>query len=242
MIPVFSLPEIKFYFSCYQISSHICPSVIMKKINTVIIIINIIMIPFYGCASGDSSKSKDDLYSEGTPHGLGSNIINKIHVSDTIIYAATNNGLSISYDSGKNFVNRSIEDGLPVLDIKDVYALNDNVFIATWGGGLAVSNNQGKGISKILNETDGLASNMLNSIFAKDSGKEIYAATKSGLSISLDSGKSFITKTKSDGLGSDSIRKVLVVSDIIYAATDEGLSISTDGGTVFENKTTGNGL
>jgi len=194
------------------------------------------------CSSSDISEPKKEEYSEGTPYGLGSNIINSIFVKNKIIYAATNEGLSISYDEGKNFINRSIEDGLPVMDIKDIFILDKKVFIATWGGGLAISNDEGKSISKTLDVTNGIASNQCNSVFAANNGQEIYAATDSGLSVSLDGGKTFSTKTKADGLGSDAVRKVIVDSNIIYAATHDGLSISTDDGKSFQNKTTENGL
>jgi hypothetical protein len=70
----------------------------------------------------------------------------------------------------------------------------------------------------------------------------IYAGTSGGLSFSADGGLSFVNRTTTDGLGSDSVNGVFVTSEAVYAATSGGLSISTDGGETFTNRTTSDGL
>src|SRR5438067_1593400 len=46
-------------------------------------------------------------------------------------------------------------------------------------------------------------------------------------------------RTTADGLGSISVRRLVLAGSTLYAATGAGLSISTDGGTTFVNYTTG---
>ena len=75
------------------------------------------------------------------------------------------------------------------------------------------------------------------------SGTTIYAATKNGLSISIDNGTSFVNYTQSSGLGSEVIYKVYANGNVVYAATYLGLSISVDGGVSWFNYTNNtNGL
>jgi hypothetical protein len=64
------------------------------------------------------------------------------------------------------------------------------------------------------------------------------------LSISTNSGNSFITKTTADGLLSNNVIGVYAIGSTVYAATQgSGLSISLDSGNSFTiNKTTANGL
>lgn len=50
------------------------------------------------------------------------------------------------------------------------------------------------------------------------------------------------TITTANGLGSNTVNKVVAVGNNVYAATSNGLSISTDGGKTFTNRTTANGL
>jgi outer membrane protein OmpA-like peptidoglycan-associated protein len=82
--------------------------------------------------------------------------------------------------------------------------------------------------------------NTVNGVYAV--GSTVYAATSNGLSISIDGGATFITKTTANGLGSNNVLDVFAVGTTVYAATDGGLSISTDGGTSFTNDTTENCL
>jgi hypothetical protein len=73
-------------------------------------------------------------------------------------------------------------------------------------------------------------------------GRNVYAGTFGGLSISTDGGATFTNKTTTDGLGGNNVFRVYADGSNVYAATDVGLSISTDGGATFTNKTTTDGL
>lgn len=88
--------------------------------------------------------------------------------------------------------------------------------------------------------THGLGDYAANDLYVV--GNTIYAATRSGLSISTDGGKSFKNKSTANGLGHNQVMGVYVVGSTVYAATWSGLSISTDGGDKFTNRTTANGL
>lgn len=74
-------------------------------------------------------------------------------------------------------------------------------------------------------------------------GDNLYVATKAGLALSTDGGWTFTTRTTTDGLASNTVRRVVADDNgNIYAATDQGLSISADGGQSFTTRTTADGL
>jgi hypothetical protein len=56
-------------------------------------------------------------------------------------------------------------------------------------------------------------------------GSTIYGATSGGLSISTNSGASWINYTTGSGLGSDTVNGVYAAGSTIYAATSGGLSV-----------------
>jgi hypothetical protein len=87
---------------------------------------------------------------------------------------------------------------------------------------------------------DGLGSNDVNGVYAV--GSMVYAATRGGLSISVDGGATFTNRTTENGLGDNDVNDVYAVGSMVYAATKGGLSISVDGGATFTNRTTENGL
>ncbi len=73
-------------------------------------------------------------------------------------------------------------------------------------------------------------------------GANVYVATLGGISISTNSGASFVNRTTAQGLGSNSVQSAYANGSYIYAATTSGLAISTDSGSTFTNRTTANGL
>ena len=65
-------------------------------------------------------------------------------------------------------------------------------------------------------------------------GDVVYVATWTGLSISTDGGRTFVTRSTADGLASDALRRVAVSGDTVYAGTwGRGVSVSSDGGKSF---------
>lgn len=170
---------------------------------------------------------------------IGSNIVNDVVVSGSNIYLATNNGLSISTDSGATFATKTTTDGLGSNLINGVYLYSGNIYVATSQG---VSYSTDSGVSFTNRTTaDGLGSDNVQGIAANASG--IFAATDSGVAVSTDAGLSFTNRTTGDGLGSDDVSDIFIEpGGVIFACTNNGLSISSNGGTSFSNKTTIDGL
>ena len=163
------------------------------------------------------------------------------------IYAATNNGLGISTDSGSTFINKTMANGLGSNVVNGVYASADGsrIYAATSGGGLGISTDSGTSFTTKTTANSGVGSDTMFGVYASADGARIYAATNNGLSYSIDSGASFTTKTTvNSGLGGNFVPGVYASADgsRIYAATNGGLSISTDSGATFTNKTTADGL
>ena len=104
---------------------------------------------------------------------------------------------------------------------------------------MPVSPAQGAACFSTKTTADGLGSDDVLGVYAD--GSNVYAATLSGLSISIDGGTSFpttFTTVTAPAIGSNAVRGVYADGLNIYAATDGGLSISTDGGATFTTVTT----
>jgi hypothetical protein len=173
-----------------------------------------------------------------TANGLGGNRVRDVFVNGSNLYAATNNGLSISTDGGITFTNKTIANGLGNNDLTSVFVDGANVYAGS-NSGLSISTDGG--ITFTTKTTaNGLGDNLVLGVFAQ--GVNVYAATSGGLSISTDGGITFTNKTTTNGLGNNFIFGVYASGSNVYAATNGGLSISTDGGATFTNKTTANGL
>jgi len=173
--------------------------------------------------------------------GLGSNSLNDVFVDDYgIIYAATINGLSISYDGGLSFINKTESDGIGDVNISSVFVDVYNNIYACNKFGLSISIDAGDSFINV-DDSVGLGDKDVNDVFVDEAGI-IYVATKKGLSISTDNGASFINRGESDGLGNKIVKGIYVHEGIIYAATAKGLSISNDGGVSFINRDSFYGL
>lgn len=155
-----------------------------------------------------------------------------------IVYAGTAAGLSISYDGGNTFQNKTTAQGLGSDTIDSVFVTGTTVYAAT-NNGLGISLDGGNSFSN-RTTAQGLGHNIVEGVYV--SGVNVYAATNIGLSISTNSGSSFVNKTTAQGLGSNMVHGVFAMGPNIYAATDGGLSISTDSGTSFTNRTIAQGL
>jgi hypothetical protein len=172
------------------------------------------------------------------PTGFGGNNVYRVYASGSTVYAATNDGLSISTDGGASFSNKTTTNGLGNNTVREVFASGSTVYAATEGG-LSISTDGGASFAN-KTTTNGLGWNLVYGVYA--SGSTVYAATFGGLSISTDGGASFTNKTTTNGLGANLVYQVYASGSTLYAATNGGLSISTNGGASFTNKTTTNGL
>ncbi|MFN9112903.1 MAG: WD40/YVTN/BNR-like repeat-containing protein, partial [Bacteroidota bacterium] len=84
-------------------------------------------------------------------------------------------------------------------------------------------------------------SNSVKSI--STSGNYLYLATAGGgVKISTQNGASFMTRTKTHGLGDNEVNSVFSSGNYVYAATDAGVSVSNNNGTSWVNYTTEDGL
>ncbi|OFZ49597.1 MAG: hypothetical protein A2381_03985 [Bdellovibrionales bacterium RIFOXYB1_FULL_37_110] len=190
------------------------------------------------------STPEDELtltFSNIIEAGLGSNAISDVYVDNFgTIYAATTNGLGISYDDGISFSNKNESDGLGDVKITCIFVDSLSRIYACNKFGLSLSIDAGDSFTN-MDDSNGLGDKEVNDVFVDDAGV-IYAATKKGLSISTDNGVSFVNKNEADGLGDKIVKGIFVHAGVVYAATAKGLSISYDGGESFVNKDSGDGL
>jgi len=192
--------------------------------------------------SSNSSSSEDELtFNNIVAAGLGSNSLNDVFVDDYgIIYAASTNGLSISYDGGLSFLNKNESDGMGDANVTSVFVDIYNNIYACNKFGLSISVDAGDSFINI-DDSVGLGDKEVNDVWVDMAGI-IYVATKKGLSISNDNGVSFVNKDEADGLGDKEVNGIYVHDGVIYAATKKGLSWSYDGGSSFINKDSQDGL
>jgi hypothetical protein len=194
---------------------------------------------------------------KNTGSGLGSNEVRQVYFDGSKVYAATNNGLSISTDGGGSYTNYTIlnttgggtTNGLgsnDVLGVYEVFNNGDNVYAATTSG-VSISRVNG-GLGTYTNYTAGLGSTFVQGVYAIATGlngSTVYAATTGGVSVSLDSGQTYTNATTLDGLGSDYTFGVYAVGNglnntTVYAATNNGLGVSNDNGQTYDNRTNSN--
>ena len=179
-----------------------------------------------------------------TTNGLGDNIVRGVYVSGSNIYAATDNGLSVSTNAGVSWTNYTkVPNGLGANNVYGVYVYvlgSGSTIYAATSAGLSVSTTGGATwITKTT--TDGLGNNGVRGVFISNfnSNGRIFAATNGGLTISNNRGASFYNYTTTNGLGNNTVQNVYLTesgsASTIYAATTSGLSISTDGGLHFTN-------
>ena len=149
--------------------------------------------------------------------------------SNNRLYRGTERGLLVS-DGGEawTFVPGSIPAVLSV-------SVQGSKIFAGTSGGLLVSIDGGATFA--TRNLGASFAGFVNSIIP--SGERVYAATDHGVAVSADKGQTFAMRTTADGLGSISVRRLVLAGSTLYAATGAGLSISTDGGTTFVNYTTG---
>jgi len=157
--------------------------------------------------------------------------------NESVFYNQTCSALETTgtgtFETPKEFVNRTTANGLGHNNINDVVVVGNNVYAAT-DGGISISTDGGV---TFVNKTtaQGLPVNLVTSIAVV--GTNIYAGTASGLAVSTDGGTSFTTKTTVQGLSDDNIRSVAASGTNVYVASGLAVSISADSGTSFIVKT-----
>jgi hypothetical protein len=157
--------------------------------------------------------------------GLGNGYINEILDTGSILYIATQAGLSISTNGGITFENRTTADGLGSNDVRSV-AINGNyVYVAT-GGGVSVSSDKG---GTFVNKTTahGLSGNSIL-VVRYDSGRLYASASGQYLNYSTNNGNSWTQRNSSHGIDGSSIKSILADGTDVYLGTNDGLFISTN--------------
>ncbi|NRB64796.1 MAG: hypothetical protein HRU40_17525, partial [Saprospiraceae bacterium] len=171
-----------------------------------------------------------------TSDGLPTKNIQEVFVSSTTpstIFAVTVDGIARSIDNGTSFTNATVF-GLP---IRDVYAENTNVFVATSSG---LFKSTDTGASFMLVPLTSETGNSVVSYTDNASSTTIFYGTDNGLMISSDGGNTFTTVSIADGLPSPIINDITVTSEgIILVATALGIAWSTDGGYSFDSAVSG---
>jgi hypothetical protein len=139
-----------------------------------------------------------------------------------VIYAATNNGLFISTNTGGSYVQRTTANGLGADEVFGVCVSGTNVYAATHNG-LSISTDGGNHFSTPFIP---VGDKEVLGVFV--AGQEVYAACGSdGLWISDDGGTTFNgLGTAVIGGGITTVNNVCVSGNIIYAATNKGLYAS----------------
>jgi hypothetical protein len=181
------------------------------------------------------------LSAYNTTNSLGANRVFGVAVSisgtDLTVYAATNNGLSISPlnpISTSVFTNYTTTNGLAANGLRCVSISGSTIYVGSTNG-LSVSTTGG------TSWTNYLSGQTILSIYASGSG--IYAASNSGgLHVSTNGGTNWTSYTTVEGLGSNTTTGVCVVGSTIYVSTFGGLSVSTDACATWKTYTTVNGL
>ena len=188
-----------------------------------------------------------DFDNRTTADGLGHNIQLGVYVDGDRVYAATNDGLSISTEGGKagSFTNYTTANGLGNNKSRGAFIDGSVLYVPTQGG-LSISTSlDNSDVSAGRFTTRTVANSTLGNNYTRRAvvvDSSLYVGTNGGLSISTNGGDSFTNRTTANGLGHNAVWDVHVAGTNVYAATSGGLSISTDSGATFRNLTTSNGL
>lgn len=118
--------------------------------------------------------------------------------------------------------------------IVSIFARGSKVLMGTGGSGLYVSIDGG---ATFTARDVGAPFASVQDVLAVD--EKVFAATDYGLALSVNKGVTFTLRTTAQGLGSDTVRDLVLDNGLLYAATASGLSISNNDGATFTNHTTG---
>jgi photosystem II stability/assembly factor-like uncharacterized protein len=143
------------------------------------------------------------------------------------------NGLYMSNDGGRTWVQRTTAHGLDTQFLRDVVVADGKILVISDYGSLSISTDGGESfVSRTSLQLGGGSS--LHSIHAE--GAKVYLATSLGLLYSTDGGSTF------SKIYNDSVKNVFAIGSNVYAATTRGLQRSLDSGVSFVLDTTTLGL
>ena len=131
-----------------------------------------------------------------TDDGLAANYLGHIDGINNVLYVASSQGLSVSYDGGETFVSRTTSDGLGSNNIGRIYATDSAVYVSA--NGLYVSYDNGQTFSRKDAATATLG--------ISGYGNYLYTAGYE-LHISTDGGETFTIRDHNHGLG-DSLTSI----------------------------------
>lgn len=172
---------------------------------------------------------------------LSSPIVTSIFPGVTQVMVGTTSGLSLYNNNINYFEFVPPENTTPL--VTSAANNESNSYAATYGQGLIVVNDKTHtAVTKTYDSTAAsINSNYINSVFAD--GKNLYVGTVAGLSISFDSGASWVNKDSHNGLPLSLVTAVFANGAHIYAGTyGKGLAISNDSGTTWTSKNHSNGI
>ncbi|MCF6765718.1 hypothetical protein L3V82_08025 [Thiotrichales bacterium 19S3-7] len=150
------------------------------------------------------------------------------------LYVGTDEGLATSIDGGLTWSTNT-----SIAGISSLFSFNEKLFIATFGEGIFISDDNGVTFTNIT-MSNGLPSDLVNVIKAAEGF--IFVGTEFGLSISYDDGSSWESFTTVDGLVGNIINDIEFAEafQLLFIGTTTGLSIYD--GDSFANYTTNEGL
>jgi len=108
--------------------------------------------------------------------------------------------------------------------IYDAVAIDNEIYLATWGG-IAVYNNQLNDFTKTYTNIDGLTNNDVTALAYIESSNEVLIGTRNGGVNRMIDGELVLPLTEDLGLQSSHVINIVNDQNLIYIATDEGLSV-----------------
>jgi len=123
-------------------------------------------------------------------------------------------------------------DGMPSNNVTCISGSSDEIFIGTWGGGLAVYD--GKGFS-VKNKAAGLSDDFITSIDFDDNSKSLWVATKFNGANLIRGGRIEIMDDHTSSLVNNNVHKVLVDPNQNYTYFGTSGGISRYNGATWQN-------
>jgi ligand-binding sensor domain-containing protein len=199
-----------------------------------------------------TSDAGNNFSQLSTLNGIAARHVNDVYKDNihNILMVSTANGLSYSQDNGSTFTNRTQSNGLWNNNIySSRITASGNFVVAHMGGGIGYSINDGLNFTLRYSENSGIASPWTKEVLVA-ADNTVYAASTywnttyvGGLSISLDEGFTYTTKTITNGLAGNQVVRLREKADgKLFISTTTGFSITTNKGSSFTNYTTANGL
>ena len=203
-----------------------------RLLKTVVVTLSVAVLLSACHRDSSTSSGAYNSITYTTSTGFGSDKVNGVYATGTIVYAATDGGLSISTNNGSSWRNYTTADGLGSNKVNGVHAAGATICAAT-DGGLSISTDNGVTWNNYTaTKCIHLLIRFMESMFQV---RLFYAAVHGGLYSSSDNGATW------NGLLTygQIIKNVYVSGATIYAAvygpvavtsTSGALQISSDNG------------